>query len=201
MGILMYNGNPVGQTIVNNIITVNGLSGDELGTANPSNVLTGVTFTSKDGVCLEGTMLDNGALVLEPTDNGRITIPEGYHNGEGYVDTSLIYKSGLTSTTLVNNIQDVDGDFIPSGTSGTRWSWVNTLGDCKIMVYMGVSKTNWDGSSYMYMYVDNKKVLEHDIYSIDGNNIDFKLGQTLKINVSNTNTKITDCIIVLYAFS
>ena len=37
-------------------------------------------------------MANQGAWTNTPTGNGKVTIPAGYHNGSGYVDTSELYN-------------------------------------------------------------------------------------------------------------
>lgn len=33
-------------------------------------------------------MTNRGAWTSKPTSSGKVTVPAGYHNGSGYVDTS-----------------------------------------------------------------------------------------------------------------
>ena len=56
----------------------------------------GKTFTNSTGVGLTGTMPNKGAWTNTPTSKGKVTIPAGYHNGSGYVDTSGVYAKGYT---------------------------------------------------------------------------------------------------------
>lgn len=68
-----------------------------VGTATAAHVLTGKTFTSSAGVGLTGTMDNKGAWTNTPTGSGKVTIPAGYHNGSGYVDTSAVYSNGYNA--------------------------------------------------------------------------------------------------------
>lgn len=68
-----------------------------MGTATAAQVLTGMTFTNSSGVGLTGTMANNGAWINTPTSGGKITIPAGYHNGNGYVDTSAVWNAAVTA--------------------------------------------------------------------------------------------------------
>jgi len=67
-----------------------------VGDATPSQVLAGKTFTSNSGVGISGTMPNKSAWSSTPTAPGKVTIPTGYHNGSGYVDTSAVYNKGIT---------------------------------------------------------------------------------------------------------
>ena len=58
------------------------------GDAATSDVLTGKTFYS-GGSKKTGTMTNNGAWTSTKTSNGSVTIPEGYHNGNGKVTVNV----------------------------------------------------------------------------------------------------------------
>ncbi|MCI1615970.1 MAG: hypothetical protein LKH86_24710, partial [Heyndrickxia oleronia] len=78
------------------------------GNAQPSDVLSGKTFTNDSGE-QTGTMPNNGAITITPTTTDQ-AIPQGYHNGSGKVKGSpnLIapnIKKGV-------NIFDVIGSFV-----------------------------------------------------------------------------------------
>lgn len=157
MGILKFNGKTISQVAVKNNVTVNGVMGEDLGVASPSDVLNGVTFTSKDGICIEGAMTNNGAWVTTPNENGNILIPKGYHNGNGYVDTTNVYNAGVTAG--VSTLGSGQGKLIyytsnllspsSSGSSdkGVIYSWTNTYGAGKVYVYADVTNGS---SSYCY---------------------------------------------------
>ena len=42
-------------------------------------------------------MANQGAWTNTPTGNGKVTIPAGYHNGNGYVDTSAVWNAAVTA--------------------------------------------------------------------------------------------------------
>lgn len=65
-----------------------------IGNATATDVLTGKTFTNSSGVGISGTMPNKGAWTNTPTGSGKVKIPAGYHNGNGYVDTSTVYSNG-----------------------------------------------------------------------------------------------------------
>ena len=66
------------------------------GNATTSQVLSGATFSTSAGIGLTGTMKNNGAWTANTTGNGNITIPEGYHNGKGYVSGAGAYNKGVS---------------------------------------------------------------------------------------------------------
>ena len=63
---------------------------------NASNLLSGVTAYGKDGVKYTGSMANKGAWTNTPSTQGKVTIPAGYHNGQGYIDTTSVYNKGIT---------------------------------------------------------------------------------------------------------
>lgn len=74
------------------------------GTALVSELLSGKTALV-GGTLITGTMTNQGAWTVTPTTSGKVTIPAGYHNGLGYVDTSSVYnagKSGISKATLLS---------------------------------------------------------------------------------------------------
>lgn len=60
-----------------------------------SNILEGRTAYVKDGR-VTGTMTNEGAWTGETTGNSNVLIPEGYHNGRGYVSGSGAYNKGMS---------------------------------------------------------------------------------------------------------
>lgn len=46
-----------------------------------------------NGVLITGSMPNNGAWNNTPTTNTKVTIPNGYHDGTGYVDTNEVYQT------------------------------------------------------------------------------------------------------------
>lgn len=64
------------------------------GNATSSQILINATALV-NGSIVTGTMPNNEAWTITPTTSGKVTIPEGYHNGLGYVDTSIIVGSTI----------------------------------------------------------------------------------------------------------
>ena len=63
-----------------------GGGGGAVGTAKPPDVLAGKTFSSNDGTGLVGTMPNQGKKDFTPGKTPQ-TIPAGYHNGQGEIDS------------------------------------------------------------------------------------------------------------------
>lgn len=42
-------------------------------------------------------MTNRGAWTSKPVSSGKVTVPAGYHNGSGYVDTSSVYSAGVAA--------------------------------------------------------------------------------------------------------
>jgi len=70
----------------------------DLGNAAASQVLSGVTFTSENGLKASGSMPNQGAVSQSLGINGTYTVPAGYHNGSGKVTQSITTKGAATYT-------------------------------------------------------------------------------------------------------
>jgi len=82
-----------------------------IGTANVGNVLVGKTFANSENDSLFGSMPNNGAFVGEITEkDGTIAIPEGYHNGSGYV--SATYDSNISYCFKIGSLGAVESGTI-----------------------------------------------------------------------------------------
>ena len=105
-GCTTYGSTPTASTptaIVNSIKAIYtnrynaGVTATKKGNAAPGQVLSGKTFTNSSTVGATGTMTNRGAWTNTPTSSGKVTIPAGYHNGSGYVDTSKVYTAGYNA--------------------------------------------------------------------------------------------------------
>lgn len=77
--------------------SVGGSADFDVVTAVASDILHGKIAIGSDGEQLTGTMTNRGAWTSSPSSSGKVTIPSGYHNGSGYVNTSGVYNSGYNS--------------------------------------------------------------------------------------------------------
>lgn len=57
-----------------------------------------------NGNKVTGSMPDQGSWNSKPSSSGKVSIPEGYHNGSGYVDTSDVYKKGYDDGENVGEV-------------------------------------------------------------------------------------------------
>jgi hypothetical protein len=80
-----------------------------VGNAQPSDVLSGKTFTNDQGE-QTGTMPNNGAVVITPSTVNKV-IPAGYHNGAGYVvgDANLVASNIRSGVSIFG----VSGTLVP----------------------------------------------------------------------------------------
>lgn len=91
----------IGQTLYNQ-----GVSDTKVGTAGTGDVLSGKTFTNNTTVGASGGMTNRGAWTASVTPSSSaqtVTIPQGYHNGSGYVSVGAS-SGGCTQATLVDSI-------------------------------------------------------------------------------------------------
>lgn len=72
-------------------------------TAEDSNVLSGKTYYNNNGK-REGTMPNRGGMSAELAAGGSVSIPEGYHNGEGVVRAQDL-ASQTEGTAAAANIE------------------------------------------------------------------------------------------------
>lgn len=96
----------IGQTLYNE-----GVSDTKVGTATASDVLSGKTFTNSTTVGASGGMTERGAWTTSVTPGSAaqtVMIPEGHHNGNGYVSVGA-------STGGINGLVQVESITVPSG--------------------------------------------------------------------------------------
>lgn len=66
------------------------------GNAGAADVLSGKTFSSAKAENVAGSMPNNGAWTGKTTGKGNVTIPAGYHSGNGYVSGDGAYNTGIS---------------------------------------------------------------------------------------------------------
>lgn len=84
----------------------------QYGNANASDVLSGKTFTSSDGLKVSGGMTNRGAWGTTVNAGGSVIIPAGYHNGSGIVNANsdnsqLFFNHSWLSKGMVTSDVDV----------------------------------------------------------------------------------------------
>jgi len=70
----------------------------QLGNASSTDLLIGKEALV-GGKKIIGSMVNNGTWINTPTEKGKVIIPEGYHNGSGYVDTTVVYDQAILDST------------------------------------------------------------------------------------------------------
>ena len=121
------------------------------GGATVDQVIQGATFSNSSESGLTGTMKNNGAWTTSTTGNGRVTVPEGYHNGNGYVDLSGAYNSGVEAGKKAVKESPSDfglGKFVDLGT-GTSFNIVSL---CKAL---GIDYTKLSSSNFLVELAEN----------------------------------------------
>lgn len=92
------------------------------GDATEANVLSGKTFFVDSYTAKTGTMTNRGAWTGSTTGSGNVTIPEGYHDGSGYVSGKGAYDAGVASVESKLRFNK-DAGFIQ--VIDTDGNWVN----------------------------------------------------------------------------
>lgn len=144
----------IGQTLYNQ-----GVSDTKVGTATASDVLSGKTFTNATTVGASGGMTNRGAWTASVTPSSSaqtVTIPQGYHNGNGYVDIgasggisvtvpTTYSTTSLGSITLNNSAFTSLTNYVENG----RFYWLKSaaLNYDEIACQGGVIAFGYDGSS------------------------------------------------------
>lgn len=86
------------------LVKTGGGTGSDDCSAVKANVLAGVTAVTKDSddEAVDGTMVNKGAWTSRIGVNGKVVIPEGYHNGSGYVDQAITNRGAVSATLGIN---------------------------------------------------------------------------------------------------
>ena len=80
-----------------------------LGDASSGNVLSGSTFSSSSGIQISGSMTNRGTWTATGTAGSKTYIPEGYHNGNGYVQCPSGSSPSGTKNITSNGTTSVSG--------------------------------------------------------------------------------------------
>ena len=134
---------------------LNNLKG--IGDATAAQILSGKKAVVK-GSTLTGTMTDRGAWTNTPTGSGKVTIPAGYHNGSGYVNTATAYTNGYNAGVAANTSR------ISTGTwTGTTSGNIN-IGYKPDWIFAATQPSCEKQAIYIY----NKNIAENRIlYSVN----------------------------------
>lgn len=152
-------------------------------TAEDSNVLSGKAFYNNNGK-REGTMPNRGGMSAELPAGGSVSIPEGYHNGEGVVRAQDLASQTAGTAAAANieagytawvNGEMVEGKLVPGVDS---WEIVNLNTNAntpttfnfsngkkpKLIIYQQLGATTgpiWQ----IFIFPDGSKQLVHEANS------------------------------------
>lgn len=100
------------------------------GSAAAADVLSGKTFSSATAENAAGSMPNNGAWTGKTTGKGNVTIPAGYHSGQGYVSGDGAYNAGMS-----------DADARVNENSASYKSGYANGANAKSMIYLGSAQS------------------------------------------------------------
>ena len=124
--------------------TLAALVGTSVTLTSNANLLTGNTAYGKNGVKYTGSMANKGAWTNTPTTKGKVTIPAGYHNGSGYVDTTSVYNKGMS---------DADARVNTNSASYTN-GYSSGVANSKKNITISSFYTGDDRYLYLYITID-----------------------------------------------
>ena len=143
------------------------------------------TTTIADVATKISGVTNRGAWTNTPTSSGKVTIPKGYHNGSGYVDTSN-FTSGLKIKYM--KIQGVSGN-----TGGIMDSEINTKyctkisGTLKLVNCVQYGYTGKD-TGWLAIYFANAAtdtiIQDYTITTNHAQSVKYNETYTLNINIS-----------------
>jgi hypothetical protein len=140
--------------------------GGEYGTAQASDVLTGKTIGTENGI-VTGTMPNRGAINQTlTTQGGSYTIPSGYHNGSGKVTASFAnlvagnIKSGVNIGGVVGTLNALNRHVIFSEGELPPWGIPSQTNPYNFPVYSG------------YIRIDNTTLVQSNL-TIDFTNLNY----------------------------
>ena len=167
--------------IISNSFILQGKGGD--GNATPNQLLLNATATTKNGQIV-GTMPNKGDMIITPTSQ-NISIPMGFHGGNGYVQ-GVTPKSlggyGVSDYILSNNIErQIIEKFTINITTGTGIIRTQTdgLNNCYIFNTSGLIKYDFIGNQIW------KKDISNNYYK----NLCTDNSNNVIISITNTVTK------------
>ena len=155
------------------------MSGDiKDATAEDSNVLSGKTYYNNNGK-REGTMPNRGGMSAELAAGGSVSIPEGYHNGEGVVRAQDLASQTQATATAAD---------IASG----KTAWVNgskvtgTLtGIMQVIQDIGITRVKTrtiDAGDWTHLYLKTKSKYGSQVLLLQKNLSSYTLNNTVSIS-------------------
>jgi hypothetical protein len=120
------------------------------GTADPSKVLSGQTFSAGPNFNAAGTMPNQGAVALTPSGGGALTIPAGYHNGLGTVAQVNVPAANVLTGTNIAGVAGTMPNRSGSDQNGLDQIYSgNTIGiRVPAGYYDGNKRVNWSDPNF-----------------------------------------------------
>ena len=131
------------------------------GDAIAAEVLSGKIFSSAALENVAGTMANRGAWTGSTTGNGNVAIPEGYHNGSGYVSGAGAYNAGVTYADGRTNTKSANykAGYSAGYAACTPAVHFSSLKDVASGWTLGSYSSAVVGKYYIYMIGANKDTL------------------------------------------
>lgn len=87
-------------TLLDKVLDMTDTSND---TVTAATLLAGYTAHNASGELITGIMPNKGAWTANTTGNGNVSIPAGYHNGQGYISGAGAYAKGMVDADARTN--------------------------------------------------------------------------------------------------
>ena len=87
-------------TLLDKVLDMTDTSND---TVTAATLLAGYTAHNASGDPITGTMPNKGAWTANTTGNSNVSIPAGYHNGQGYISGAGAYSKGVVDADARTN--------------------------------------------------------------------------------------------------
>lgn len=160
-----------------------------------------------NGEKIIGNMIDKtGWKIDNPSSLEKIFIPEGYHDGDGYINLLPVYEKGKTDGAIEYKMSPggavliVNTDRLHLNQEQVGWKdviWTNNIADGRVFIRCNHHSPNPYTDYYSFCYVNGKKVSEG--YKNHWATIDTKipLGGTVVFSGGSCGG-VKDCIIFFY---
>lgn len=140
------------------------------GDALAQDVLQGKTFSNASNENIAGIMTNNGAINAYTAGSGKVTIPKGYHDGNGWVSGENSYNSGVAAAQSQTWTRQFSIDMIEFTEGGeTKYLRFRDLFyDCRNLIRVKFTRPIPIGfppidSSHVYWYNDGGTILRMDV--------------------------------------